>query len=217
MPPIDGDEISRDPEVHETVRRFFAEAADIGMPPAASEALQHAASRPEAEQTVALRQLFAAEEDHVGLAEQAFVAAGLQIHLGTLAAGLDARGLVEIGPGICPACGGRPVASVVAGWQGAENARYCACSLCGTLWNFVRVKCTRCGSTEGIGYRHVEESGEAIKAECCDKCHGYSKVLYTVTDPSLEPFADDVASLALDLLMQDEPYRRTAFNPFLIR
>ena len=32
----------------------------------------------------------------------------------------------------------------------------------------------------------------------------------------IDPVADDVASLGLDLLMQDTEYRRAGFDPFLI-
>ena len=35
-------------------------------------------------------------------------------------------------------------------------------------------------------------------------------------DPALEPVADDVASLALDLLVREAGYRRGGINPFLL-
>lgn len=55
-----------------------------------------------------------------------------------------------------------------------------------------------------------------VKAETCDNCHGYVKVLYQTKDSGLEPLADDVASLGLDLLVREGGYRRGSFNPFLI-
>jgi len=78
--------------------------------------------------------------------------------------------------GICPVCGGRPVASLIVGWYGAEGARYASCMLCATLWNEVRVKCLVCGSTKGIGYQEIDGEGGNVKAETCDECGSYVKV-----------------------------------------
>ena len=82
----------------------------------------------------------------------------------------------------------------------------------------MRVKCLACGSTKGIGYREVEsEGGKAtIKAEVCDTCSGWLKILYQNLNASLEPVADDVASLGLDLLMGGSEYARKGLNPFLL-
>jgi FdhE protein len=55
-----------------------------------------------------------------------------------------------------------------------------------------------------------------VKAECCDTCRSWVKILYQNKNPSLEAVADDVASLGLDLLMRDTEYRRAGFDPFLI-
>ena len=58
----------------------------------------------------------------------------------------------------------------------------------------VRVKCVLCGSTGGISYQEIEGKPDTIKAETCDTCRGYVKILYQVNDPALEPLADDVAT-----------------------
>ena len=42
------------------------------------------------------------------------------------------------------------------------------------------------------------------------------KVLYQTRKPDLEPIADDVASLGLDLLLSQGRYRRGSYNPFLL-
>jgi len=80
----------------------------------------------------------------------------------------------------------------------------------------VRVRCTVCGSTDKISFREIDGSGGNIKSENCDVCHSYVKVLYQQTDPTLDPFADDVASLGLDLLVREVGYQRGAMNPFLL-
>jgi FdhE protein len=69
--------------------------------------------------------------------------------------------------------------------------------------------------TEGIGYQEIDGEPGTVKAETCDKCYGWVKILQQHKDPAIEPIADDVASLGLDLLMREGPYRRGGFNPFL--
>ena len=59
------------------------------------------------------------------------------------------------------------------------------------------------------------DAGE-VKAEACDRCRIYLKLFYLEAAPSSEPIADDVATLALDLLMSEQGYSRPAANPFLL-
>jgi FdhE protein len=132
-----------------------------------------------------------------------------------LANGLDAASLVPVADGVCPACGGAPAASMVVGWLGAHGARYCGCSLCGTLWNYVRIKCALCSSTEGISYQEIEGGHGIVKAETCGNCRGYLKILQQHKDPAVNVIADDVASLGLDLLMRETGFRRGGVNPYL--
>ena len=92
------------------------------------------------------------------------------------------RALVPVGDGVCPACGGPPVSSMIVGWSGAQSARFCACSLCGTLWNYPRVKCTLCGATKGIAYQEIAGGPATVKAETCESCRGYVKILHQQKD-----------------------------------
>ena len=150
------------------------------------------------------------------LAEHVYVAAALQVHFARLAARLDPARLVPVGDGACPACGGPPATSLLVGWPGSHGARFCACWLCGTMWNYVRIKCVLCGSTEGVAYKEVEGGPGTVKAETCEKCRGYVKILNQQKEPEVDPVADDVASLALDLLVREAGFSRGAVNPFLI-
>ena len=150
------------------------------------------------------------------MASHVFVAAALQVHFSRVAAQLDASKLVPVGDAACPSCGGPPVASVIVGWQQAANTRFCACSLCETWWHYVRIRCAVCGSTKGIGYKVMEGGDENVQAETCEECRSYVKILHQQKDPKLEPVADDVATLGLDLLVREAGYRRGAFNPFLL-
>jgi FdhE protein len=140
----------------------------------------------------------------------------LQAHFARLAAQLDPSTLKSVGDGVCPTCGGPPSSSLIVGWNGAHGARYCSCSLCGTLWNYIRAKCTLCGSTKEIVFEAIDGEAGDVKAEACNGCHGYVKVFYQLDNPALDPIADDVASLGLDLLLSERDFRRGAVNPFLI-
>lgn len=53
------------------------------------------------------------------------------------------------------------------------------------------------------------------RAESCDDCHSYRKIFYQDKDPFVEPVADDLASLALDVLMGEAGYARANGNPLL--
>ena len=54
-----------------------------------------------------------------------------------------------------------------------------------------------------------------LRAECCEACQGYSKVFYIESARTLEPLADDLASLGLDVLVGEEGFARVA-NPFVL-
>ena len=76
----------------------------------------------------------------------------------------------------------------------------------------VRVKCSACGSTKGISYFSIEAGSEAVKAECCDECKTYLKIFYLENNTSMVAAADDLASLALDMLVDQEGYNRIGPN-----
>jgi FdhE protein len=216
MPPLDRLRCTPDAAMDATSEQLLTVAGDIAMPADARLALKRlkAADPASAAATVsaALSNAIPAE----ALAEHVFVAAVLQVHFARLAATLDAKALVPVGQGACPVCGSPPVASVVVGWRGAHATRFCACSLCGTLWNYPRVKCTLCGATEGLAYQEIASGPATVKAETCDACGGYVKIMHQHEDAALDPVADDAATLALDLLLRERGYRRGAVNAFLL-
>jgi FdhE protein len=150
------------------------------------------------------------------LAERVLALAALQVWSSRLASTLKSEHLRPISDGICPACGSAPMTSAVVGWPGAHNTRFCTCSLCGTMWNVVRIKCVLCSSTEGIRYQSIEGQPDTVKAETCEKCHRYVKILYQVQDHTLEPLSDDVATLGLDMLLAKEGWERGGVNLFLL-
>jgi FdhE protein len=216
MPPLDRQRFAIDAAMQATSERLLAMAGDIAMPADARLALERlkAADPPSAAAMVSAALSNAIRGE--ALAEHVFVATVLQVHFARLAATLDAKALVPVGQGACPVCGSPPVGSVVVGWRGAHATRFCACSLCGTLWNYPRVKCTLCGATEGITYQEIASGPATVKAETCGACRGYVKILHQHEDAALDPVADDAATLALDLLLRERGYRRGAVNAFLL-
>jgi FdhE protein len=215
MPPLDREKFASE-ALFETLDRLILVASAIEKPQAATEALDRLKLAAPPERDGMLRNVLADTIPMEALAEHVYVAAALQVHFTRLAGCLDASALAPVGDGACPVCGGPPVCSMIVGWHGAHGARFCVCSLCGTLWNYVRVKCILCGSTKGIGYQEIEGGPGTVKAETCDSCGCYVKILHQHKDPALDPVADDVATLGLDLLVREGGYRRGSFNPFLI-
>ena len=103
---------------------------------------------------------------------------------------------------VCPCCGSRPAASVVR--LGAPSGhRYLHCSLCAAEWHLVRIKCSQCDTTEGIEYLHVADKYPAARAECCSGCGSYLKIFYQDKDQDVDPIADDLGTLALDLMISE--------------
>jgi FdhE protein len=150
------------------------------------------------------------------MAECVFVAAALQLCLSEAAARLDRSALKPVADGVCPACGGAPVASLIVAWTPADKARYLACSLCGSQWNHVRIRCTACGSGEAITYQSLDELSKDIQVETCGTCHSYIKHLHQHRDPALDPVADDVASYGLDLKIAEDGFHKAGLNPLFV-
>ncbi|MGH8130855.1 MAG: formate dehydrogenase accessory protein FdhE, partial [Steroidobacteraceae bacterium] len=145
--------------------------------------------------------LLAARVREVDVTAAPFLVAALQVYWADLASRLPVDASDEVAvPGVCPMCGSLPVASVVRTDQHSEGFRYLHCALCATEWHMVRVTCSHCQATKGIVYQTIEGGPEAVRAECCDVCRSYRKIFYQEKDSHVEPVADDLASLTLDLL-----------------
>ncbi len=198
------------------LRRFLAAATTIDMPDAARQALRALTAADDETLSGMAGNVLDCAIPFDAIAEHALVAAGLQVHAARAAARLDAAKLVPVGDGACPCCGSPPVASLVVGWEGANGARFCCCSLCGALWNHVRIRCTACGSGKGITYREIDGTDGALKTECCRECHTHLKIMHQTKNPALDPVADDLASSALDVLVREEGFNRSGVNPFLL-
>ena len=145
-----------------------------------------------------------------------FIGAALQVHWAKMALQLgDSGSSVGVDFGLCPVCGSPPVLSVVRSGGAEQGLRYLVCSLCASQWHMVRIKCTSCASTNSISYLFIEDANEAVRAECCEECKTYLKILYLDKDSRMETLADDLATLALDMLVDEKGYRRVGPNLLL--
>jgi FdhE protein len=191
-------------------------AATADIPDSARDELSQLRTLPPEWLEAQAEALLAGRREEVEMAVAPFVMAALQTYWVALASRLSEEVVpaLEV-PGVCPACGTPPVASVVRVDKHSQGYRYLHCGLCATEWHLVRVTCSHCQSTEGIAQHSIEGGPEAIRAESCEQCHTYRKILYQEKDVSVEPVADDLASLALDLLMSEAGYHRGSGNPLL--
>ncbi len=216
MPPLSVQNWPRDPVWQHALAKIIAqvmknatpEAREIltGLQAMDSAALENFAS-----------EVLSGQFNEVNLGAVPFVAAALQVYWAHMATALGVQAFAgnDIS-NLCPVCASPPVASIVR-IGGNENAlRYLCCSVCDTQWHMVRVKCTNCESTKGISYFKIEGASDAVKAEACDECGTYLKIMHMDKDPQVDPVADDLATLALDLMMDENGKSRSGPNLFLI-
>lgn len=145
-----------------------------------------------------------------------FIGAALQLYWTRMALELGRDGRSpDVDARLCPVCGSPPIVSMVRTGGAAQGLRYLACSLCSSEWHLVRVKCSACASTKSISYLFVDGANDAVRAECCDDCKTYLKILYLDRDRQMESLADDLASLALDMLIDAQGYGRLGPNLLL--
>ncbi|WP_241072954.1 formate dehydrogenase accessory protein FdhE [Achromobacter insuavis] len=220
MPPLQAVGWPRDPLWRDILRQLVDEVAGGQDLPAEALDVCAALRRALDEDTESLEDLAEAvlSEQHRGVdgAAAPFVMAALQVYWTDLASRFDEKQLPVASPfGVCPVCASLPVASVVRVGGQFEGYRYLCCSLCATQWHMVRVKCSHCEDVESVAYQAIEGRAPAIKAETCDRCHTYRKIFYQDKDLHVEPVADDLASLMLDVLVGEAGYSRASGNPLL--
>lgn len=121
---------------------------------------------------------------------------------------------------VCPCCGEDAVASVVLSGGEWHGLRYLHCAMCNSRWNALRAKCTFCGDQSAIALHQIEgvQLGvlDGARGESCGKCGSYRKLFLIQNQQYADPVADDLASLALDILLASEGLQRGGHNPFLL-
>jgi len=217
MPPLPARGFRRGGEWRDLLRRLAGTlAAEDGFPPAVATVCDPLIRAREAELESHADRLLAADGRDRDPAAAPIVIAALQAYWVALASGLDPGQVgLAVHAGLCPVCGMAPVASIVKRSAPLSGYRYLHCGLCATEWHRVRVECTQCGESKGVAYQSIEGGSAAIRAETCDGCRSYRKIFYQEHDVEVEPLADDLASVALDLLLTEAGYHRASANPLL--
>jgi len=216
MPPVPREDLAEDKAAAACFTQLIALMDEVAMPELAREALGRAKAADEEGRRVMFAAVLSDAVPAETVADHIFAAAALQVVAARRTAGLDPLLPQPVADGVCPCCGGPPMTSTIAATIDIDGVRYVQCSLCAAQWNHVRVKCVSCGSTKGINYQAIEGIADTIKAETCDECRTYVKILNQRKDAELEAVADDVASLGLDILVSEAGWRRAGVNPFLL-
>jgi FdhE protein len=217
MPLVPARGYARDPQWRDILAGIVARvAAAPGFPPAVAAVCTRLAGASPGDLESRADRLLAADGHDEDPAAAPLIVAALQVYWTALASGLKSEDVPVAGQGgNCPVCGTLPVASIVKTGAPYAGYRYLHCGLCSTEWHRVRVECTQCGSTKGIAYQSIEGGPAAIRAETCDHCKSYRKIFYQEHDAAVEPLADDLASVALDLLLAEAGFHRASANPLL--
>ncbi len=215
MPLLDSRSWTRNPEWLGGLNMILREMSEAALPPAASETVASLMQASEPSLEAIADRVLAGDLASISPQELPFVAAALQVYWVHMASSFkeQAFGRLKQG-GLCPVCGSYPAVGIVRGSGREQGLRYLSCSLCASQWHMVRIKCSSCESTEGIDQYALEGSNAAVKAESCNKCNSYLKLLYLEKDPQMEAMADDLASLSLDILMDKKGKMRGGPNLF---
>ncbi len=217
MPPLGGDGLLEGSQWRDVLQAILKWVVVGGLPPETRQVIAELqAEGPEILDGRA-RAVLSGDIPDLSRGAAAFVAAALQVRWAGAASLLPPEGFQAIDDGKrCPVCASAPLVSVIGPAAEGQSNRYLHCRLCASSWNYVRIKCAACGSTEGIAYHAIEGSEQTVRAETCDKCHGYVKILSTEKEPALDPMADDIASTGLDLMVAEAGWGRPTPNPFLL-
>jgi FdhE protein len=216
IPPIAADGHRRDPAWREGLKALLA-SFDAAIFPSAAAAIAEVRQKG-AVGTERLADAFlrgGVEPSDAG--EVFFIAAALQVYFARLAATLLAADLRLLERrDLCPCCGSTSSASVITASGQNPGARYLHCSLCSTAWNHTRAVCIVCGGARTLALRGVEGDSGVARAETCDECRTYVKVFYEAKDAGVDAYADDLATLGLDMMLGEAGWSRHAPHPLLL-
>ncbi|AIF47587.1 formate dehydrogenase accessory protein FdhE [Dyella japonica] len=217
LPPLAADGHRRDASWSDGLALLLELVDDGQLPPAAQQAMEQLRSSDAASLEKLADRFLRGGLSATDAAAAVYVAAALQVYFTCSAARLDAADLRLLEEReLCPCCGSPSVAGVITATGVTPGTRYLYCSLCSTAWNHTRAVCITCGGTRRLSLQAIEGDPGVVKAETCGDCHTYAKLLYQLQDTQVDPYADDLASLGLDLLVAEAGFARHAPNPLLL-
>jgi FdhE protein len=113
--------------------------------------------------------------------------------------------------GHCPLCGSLPY---ITSLREKEGLRFGVCSFCGFEHRIRRLCCPYCdeGDTAKLKLFRVEEY-PGVAVGVCETCSMYVKTLdFRELDNAALPALDDMATVALDVLAQNQGYKRPTLS-----
>lgn len=210
-PPIDPDRFAA---MLTELAALYAEGRDEARPLAEGLAAASPAQRRELAETLLSGGDAAAWADRLGVEEDMLLALGglaLQPFMARFARALRSiaplRGWRRIQ---CPVCGAAPDLCRI----DPDNIRHLHCPQCDTQWEHHRLTCAVCGTDDvrQVSILTLAEL-EPWRVEVCDRCGGYIKTLDQrhgghLAMPQIDLYLEDARTLQLDLLAEQEGYRR---------
>ncbi len=215
VPLLGAQSLRRDPAWRTGLAMILRQMDDAALPASAREAIAVLLHADKIRLEIVADRTLAGDLAAVPPCELPFVAAALQVYWVRMASSLGERAFGRLEEsGVCPVCGSYPTAGIVRSGGAEHGLRYLCCSLCAAQWHAVRITCSNCRSTKGIDYHILAGSNGAVKAESCDACGTYLKLLYLEKENRMEAMADDLATLVLDFLMDAAGKVRSGPNLF---
>lgn len=212
MPPLAPAGWRRDPAWRSIAMQMTDALQDI-VPAPAREAFARLREAGDDELETQAELLLTGDYQGLDVACAPIIGAALQVYWTRLANALEAASIARPATlHLCPVCGHPPVAGIVRIGDADNGLRYLHCALCSTEWHVVRAQCSHCGNDKNIVYYMVEDRKDPVQAETCPTCRTYLKLCRMDQDANVEPLADDLATLALDLLMSEEDFARNGVN-----
>lgn len=116
--------------------------------------------------------------------------------------------------GHCPACGESPPIAQI---SLQEGIKILFCTYCGMEWPFPLMKCPFCNhGEEDKKYLRVENEKQ-YRIEVCKSCEKYLKIVDAeLIGPAVPMDIENIVTLHLDILAQQQGYRRGSSFPLLI-
>lgn len=104
--------------------------------------------------------------------------------------------------GYCPVCGGVPNFSLL---EEETGARKLMCSRCASLWEYARIGCPFCGTTEAQPYYGSDDGLHRLYV--CSKCKRYLKAVdLRRATRVIHPVVERLLTVGMDLAAQQEGY-----------
>jgi len=106
--------------------------------------------------------------------------------------------------GICPVCGGAPDFAVL---ERENGVRRLFCSRCDTGWQFPRLRCPFCHTTDPARLAYYKTDDPQYRLYVCEACHRYLKTIdQRLAVHVFDLVTERIRTLWLDVLAQEKGY-----------